>query len=149
MSTKKYHIGYTQGVFDLFHIGHLNLLNNAKKYCDILIAGVNSDKLVKSYKNKQPVIGEDERAEIVRNIKAVDKVFIVDTLDKEQVLSHIKFDAVFIGSDWKNSERWNKTENALKKYNVDVVYLDHTDGISSTLVQKRILNGKNGNESKQ
>ena len=70
-------------LFDLFHIGHLNLLNNAKKYCDILIAGVNSDKLVKSYKNKQPVIGEDERAEIVRNIKAVDKVFIVDTLDKE------------------------------------------------------------------
>ena len=126
MSTKKYHIGYTQGVFDLFHIGHLNLLNNAKKYCDILIAGVNSDKLVKSYKNKQPVIGEDE-----------------------QVLSHIKFDAVFIGSDWKNSERWNKTENTLKKYNVDVVYLDHTDGISSTLLQKRILNGKNGNESKQ
>ena len=149
MSTKKYHIGYTQGVFDLFHIGHLNLLNNAKKYCDILIAGVNSDKLVKSYKNKQPVIGEDERAEIVRNIKAVDKVFIVDTLDKEQVLSYIKFDAVFIGSDWKNSERWNKTENTLKKYNVDVVYLDHTDGISSTLLQKRILNGKNGNESKQ
>ena len=79
---KKYKIGYTQGVFDMFHIGHLNLLNNAKLYCDYLKVGVNSDNLVSEYKHKTPVINENERRIIVENIKAVDECFVVDTLDK-------------------------------------------------------------------
>ena len=129
---KKYKVGYTQGVYDMFHIGHLNLINNAKEYCDYLIVGVNSDELVQDYKNKKTVINQEERAKIVGNIKAVDQSIIVDSLDKEEILDDIQFDVVFIGDDWKGTPRWNATEAALAKHGVDVVYLKHTDGISST-----------------
>ena len=132
---KKYKVGYTQGVYDMFHIGHLNLINHAKEYCDYLIVGINSDRLVEEYKHKHTVINETERALIVKNIKAVDDVIITDTLDKEETLSKIHYDAIFIGDDWKGSERWNATEEALAKHGVDVVYLKHTDGISSTILR--------------
>ena len=132
---KKYKVGYTQGVYDMFHIGHLNLINQAKEYCDYLIVGINSDNLVKEYKKKNTVINENERAAIVSNIKAVDEVIIVDSLSKEAVLKKKPFDAVFIGDDWKGSDRWNETEKVLAKYGVDVVYLKHTDGISSTILR--------------
>lgn len=138
MELKKYKVGYTQGVFDLFHIGHLNLLNNAKDMCDFLVVGVNSDDLVKSYKNKLPVIRESERVEIVKNIKAVDKAIITNTLDKEQILQKIKFNAIFIGDDWYGSERWINTEKVLDKHGVKVVYLKYTGGISSSEIKKRI-----------
>lgn len=137
---KKYKVGYTQGVYDMFHVGHLNLINHAKEFCDFLIVGVNSDALVKSYKNKQTVINENDRWFIVSNIKAVDKCLIVSTLDKEELYHKLKFDAVFIGDDWKGSERWVKTEKTLAAYNVDVIYLPHTPDISST-----ILRGCHGN----
>ncbi len=136
MNKKKYKIGYTQGVFDMFHIGHLNLINNAKKQCDYLIVGVNSDTLVSEYKNKIPVIGECERAEIVRNLKAVDECVIVNTLDKLDIHSKIRFDAVFIGSDWKGNERWNKTELDLAKVGAKVEYLDYTPNVSSTCLRE-------------
>lgn len=132
---RKYKIGYTQGVYDMFHIGHLNLINAAKQNCDYLIVGVNSDTLVQSYKKKTPIINEVYRAEIVRNLKAVDECLIVSTLDKEAILREIKFDAVFIGDDWMGNSRWVETEKILKKYGVDVVFLPHTDGISSTQVR--------------
>ena len=132
---KKYKVGYTQGVYDMFHIGHLNLLNHAKEYCDYLIVGINSDKLVEEYKKKHTVINEQERALIVSNIKAVDEVIIVDSLDKKTILKQKPFDAVFIGDDWKGSERWNATEKELAEFGVDVVYLKHTDGISSTILR--------------
>ena len=83
---KQYQLGYTQGVFDMFHIGHLNLLNHAKDCCERLIVGVNSDELVRSYKHKAPVIPEEERRLIVENIKAVDRAVIADTLDKVEML---------------------------------------------------------------
>lgn len=129
---KPYRIGYTQGVYDMFHVGHLRLINHAKEQCNYLIVGVNSDELVQSYKNKLPVIPQEERAEIVRNIKAVDECVIVSTLDKAEILQDFRFDAVFIGDDWKGHPRWEQTEEELKQYHVDVVYLPHTDGISST-----------------
>lgn len=132
---KQYKIGYTQGVFDMFHIGHLNLINHAKEFCDFLIVGVNSDKLVEEYKKKRTVINQEERAIIVANLKAVDEVIIVNSLDKEEILKDIHFDAVFIGDDWKGSPRWNATEEALAKHGVDVIYLKHTDGISSTILR--------------
>ena len=132
---KKYKIGYTQGVYDMFHIGHLNLINHAKEYCDYLIVGVNGDELVKSYKNKIPVIKQEERRTIVANIKAVDKCIIVDTLDKVELWNQIHFDAIFIGDDWKGNPRWEKTEKDLRTYGAEVVYLPHTDGVSSTMLK--------------
>lgn len=130
---KKYKIGYTQGVFDMFHIGHLNLINQAKKCCDYLIAGVNSDNLVAEYKNKLPVIPENDRAAIIRNIKAVDKCIIVNTLDKIAIQNDLHFDAIFIGDDWKGNPRWEQTQKDLAKLGIDVVFLPHTPNISSTL----------------
>lgn len=132
---KKTITGYTQGVFDMFHIGHLNLLNNAKAQCDRLIVGVNSDALVRSYKNKTPVVSEEVRKTIVENIKAVDQARIVDTLDKVAVREKIPFDVIFIGDDWKNSQRWADTREALKEYGVEVVFLPYTQNISSTILR--------------
>lgn len=132
---KKYKIGYTQGVYDMFHIGHLNLINQAKEWCDYLIVGVNADDLVYSYKNKIPVIKENDRASIISNIKAVDKCIIATTLDKIEILKEIKFDAIFIGNDWKGNPRWEKTKIDLQKYGVDVVFLNHTPNISSTYLR--------------
>lgn len=137
METKKYKIGYTQGVFDMFHIGHLNLLNNAKKQCEKLVVGVNSDKLVEKYKKIIPNISEASRLEIVKNIKAVDDALIVDTLDKNEIYKMVQFDAIFIGSDWKGNERWKRTEEDLKTVGARVVYLQHTDGISSTILREK------------
>ena len=133
---KKYKIGYTQGVYDMFHIGHLNLINQAKERCEHLIVGVNSDQLVERYKNKTPVICQEDRRTIVANIKAVDQAVIADTLDKTEMLKQLGFDAVFIGDDWKGSERWQKTEEELSRFGVDVVYLAHTPDISSTALRK-------------
>lgn len=132
---KKYNIGYTQGVYDMFHIGHLNLLIHAKSYCNFLIVGVNSDSLVRSYKHKNPIINENDRSFIVSNIKSVDQCLIVSTLDKENLYHELKFNAVFIGDDWKGTERWIQTQQVLSQYGVDVVYLPHTPDISSTLLR--------------
>jgi glycerol-3-phosphate cytidylyltransferase len=132
---KKYKIGYTQGVFDMFHIGHLNLINRAKEQCDYLIVGVNSDDLVKTYKKKETVIKEQKRAEIVRNLKAVDECIIVDTLDKMPLCRQLGFNAVFIGDDWYGNPRWMQTKDDLAKIGVDVVFLPHTEGVSSTILR--------------
>ena len=129
---KKYKIGYTQGVYDMFHIGHLNLINKAKEQCERLIVGVNSDRLVEEYKHKRTVVDERDRAEIVRNIKAVDECIVVDTLDKLVTMKQLHFDAIFIGSDWYGNARWIETSKILSKFGVDVVFLPHTEGISST-----------------
>lgn len=132
---KKYKIGYTQGVYDMFHIGHLNILNRAKEQCEFLVVGINSDKLVESYKHKTPVINETSRMEIVRNIKAVDKVVLADTLDKNVQHEIIGFDVVFVGSDWEGNPRWEATKNEMKKIGVDVIFLPHTDGVTSTMLR--------------
>ena len=135
---KKYKVGYTQGTYDLFHIGHLNLLNHAKEQCDYLIVGINTDRLVKEYKNKDVIIPDYERAKIVEAIKSVDEVVLTDTLDKNEIAKRIEFDAIFIGDDWKNNERWIKTKEDMNKLGIDVVFLPHTDGISSTDIRAKI-----------
>lgn len=132
---KPYRRGYTQGVYDMFHMGHLNLLNRAKEKCDYLIVGVNTDRLVQEYKHKTPVIPENERVEIIRNIKAVDEAVLCDTLDKEKALEEHHFDVIFIGDDWKGNPRWEKTKEAMAEKGVDLVFLPHTDGISSTILR--------------
>lgn len=140
MTQKKYKIGYTQGTFDMFHVGHLNLLKHAKEFCDILIVGVNSDELVKEYKNKTPIINQNERAEILQAIRYVDNVVISTTLKKVEMHKWIHFDAIFIGDDWKGNERWAQTEQELKACGADVVYLKHTAGVSSTMLREKTNN---------
>ncbi len=124
-------IGYTQGVYDLFHVGHLRLLQNAAARCDRLIVGINSDRLTEEYKNHKPVIPEEDRREIAAGIRGVDEAVIADTLDKREMWEKLHFDVIFIGSDWKGNERWKKTEEEMTKLGVKVIYLPHTDGISS------------------
>ncbi|MBO6304045.1 MAG: adenylyltransferase/cytidyltransferase family protein [Selenomonadaceae bacterium] len=137
---KRYRIGYTQGVYDMFHIGHLNLIKHAKERCEKLIVGVNTDNLVEKYKSRKTVIPENERVEIVRNLKDVDEALLVDTLDKLALYEMLSFDAVFIGSDWKGNARWENTEKVLSTQGVDVVYLPYTPNVSSTIL--RLEKGK-------
>ncbi len=133
---KRYKIGYTQGVFDMFHIGHLNLINNAKKFCDYLIVAVNSDELVKEYKHKIPVINQEERRYIVENLKAVDEAVIAETLDKAIQLKKYCFNAIFIGDDWKGNARWEATKEEFAQMGIDVIFLPHTEGVSSTNLRR-------------
>lgn len=135
---KKYKVGYTTGVFDMFHIGHLNIIRRAKEQCDFLIVGVSTDEVVQSYKNKTPIIPFSERIAIVEAIKYVDKVVPQKSMDKMEAWKELKFDALFHGSDWKNSDMYNKIENEFKKVGVDVVFLPHTEGVSSTMLVKKI-----------
>ena len=134
---KKYQLGYTQGTFDMFHIGHLKLLRNAKMQCEKLVVGVNADELVYQYKNKVPVINENERMEILRELRSVDEVVICHSLKKIDMWKQIHFDAIFIGDDWKGNDRWRQTEIDLAPLGAKVVYLKHTDGISSTLLRTK------------
>ena len=141
---KKYKRGYTAGVYDMFHIGHLNILKNAKNQCDFLIIAVTTDELCYQRKNKYPIIPFKERFEILKSIKYVDYVVSQKDMDKISAIKKFNCDVVFVGSDWKNSESWNELEKQLKKINVDVVYLQHTDGISSTILRNKITQkGKN------
>ena len=133
---KKYKIGYTTGVYDLFHIGHLNLLHQASELCDYLIVGVNTDQLVNEYKHKQPVVNERNRAAIISELRCVDRVVLCNTLSKTDAWQLLHFDAVFIGSDWKGNERWQQTERDLQPLGAEVVYLQHTEGICSTLLRE-------------
>ncbi len=135
---KKDIVGYTTGVFDLFHIGHLRLLQNAKSQCDRLIVGVSTDELVETYKNKKPIIPYEERVEIVSALKCVDEVVPQKHRDKVASYHEIKFDIMFVGSDWKGSELFNQVESELAGYDVDVVYFDYTNHVSSTLLKSTL-----------
>nr|WP_320050597.1 adenylyltransferase/cytidyltransferase family protein [uncultured Desulfuromonas sp.] len=131
-------IGYTSGVYDLFHIGHLNLLRNAKSMCDKLIVGVTTDELV-SYKNKRAVIPFHERIEIVRSIKYVDAVIPQYTMDKFEVWNKVKYDIMFVGDDWYQTEKWKELDKKFNEVGVKIVYFPYTKGISSTLLNDVLL----------
>ncbi len=143
--TKKEIVGYTAGVYDLFHIGHLNLLKNAKSRCDKLIVAVTSDKAAE-YKGKKPFIPQNERIEIVSAIKYVDKVVIQDDLDKVKAHDVYQYDVLFVGSDWQGTDKWNRYEQELEKRGAKVVYLPYTQQTSSTILQNTIK--KFNNETK-
>mgnify|MGYP004503950023 FL=1 len=134
---KKYKIGYTTGVFDMFHIGHLNILKRAKAMCDYLIVGVSTDEVVQEYKHKSPVIPFEDRLAIVEAIKYVDKAIPQVTMDKMVAYKELHFDALFHGSDWKDSTMYDEIEKSFSAIGVDVVFLPHTDGISSTLIRDK------------
>jgi len=131
-------IGYTTGVYDMFHIGHLNVIRRAKEQCDYLIVGVSTDELVQKEKNKTPVIPYEERAAIVSAIRYVDEV--VPQIDKNKLAAweRCHFNKMFVGSDWQGTPQWKKFEEQFKPLGVEIVYLPHTDGVSSTQLTKKI-----------
>ena len=145
----KYKVGYATGVFDLFHIGHLNLLRSAKQITDKLIVGVSTDQLVHSYKDKYPVIPFRERIEIVKSIKYVDQVVPQDNLDKVLAFQTIGFDALIVGDDWKGTSRWDEYENRFAELGVAIEYLPYTNTTSSTLLRKVITNLSENSETPQ
>ncbi len=138
MAEKKYKIGYTTGVFDMFHIGHLNILKRAKEKCEYLIVGVTTDELCITRKNKKPIISQAERVEIVGAIRYVDEVVLQEDMDKLASVKKYNIDAVFVGSDWKDTDDWNAYEEQFAEVGCTVVYLDHTDGISSSILRDKL-----------
>ena len=126
-------------MFDLFHIGHVNVLKKAKSMCDKLIVGVSSDNLVFKYKKKKPIISFQERSKIVKSIKYVDHVIKQNTLDKVKILKKYKFDVMFVGDDWYNTPKWKTIDDQFKSEGVKIIYFPYTKGTSSTKIN-RILN---------
>lgn len=137
-------IGYTTGVFDMFHIGHLNILRRAKKQCDYLIVGVSTDELVQKDKNKTPIIPFENRCAIVEAIRYVDQV--VPQVDKNKFGAWEKyhFNKMFVGSDWQGTSQWNEFEKQFEPYGVEIIYLSHTEGISSSMLRERLNKKDNG-----
>ena len=129
-------IGYTTGVYDMFHIGHLNILRKAKEQCDYLIVGVSIDSLVESEKHKKPIIPFNERYAIIEAIKYVDKVIPQVDKNKFSIWEKYHFNKMFVGSDWKGTPIWNSFEKQFEPVGVEIIYLEHTEGISSTLLRK-------------
>lgn len=135
---KKYKIGYTTGVFDMFHIGHLNILRRAKEQCEVLIVGVSTDELTMEYKHKKPVIPYKERKAIVEAIRYVDQVVPQTSMDKVAAWNQLHFDAIFHGDDWKGTSMYNEIERKLQEVGCDLVFLPHTQGTSSTLLSQTL-----------
>ena len=130
-------IGYTTGVFDLFHIGHLIMLKNARSLCDKLIVGVSTDDLV-TYKGKRAVIAFEERLEIVRSIKYVDAAIPQSTMDKIEAWNRLKFDVMFVGDDWFNTPKWKVLDKQFQALDVRIIYFPYTKGTSSTLINRTL-----------
>lgn len=128
-------IGYTTGVFDLFHIGHLNILRNAKLECDYLIVGVTTDELSRQEKGKEPIIPFVERMEIVEAIRYVDDVVPQTSYDKMEAWNNLRFDVMFVGDDWKGSEKWNVLEREFAEVGVSIHYFPYTRQTSSTKIR--------------
>ena len=128
-------IGYTTGVFDLFHIGHLNILKRARLECDYLIVGITTDELTMSVKGEKPFIPFEERMEIIESIKFVDEVVPQTNYNKMEAWNNLKFDRMFVGDDWKGTKEWIKIEKDLSQYNVEIIYFSYTLHTSSTILR--------------
>lgn len=142
---KKYKIGYTCGVFDLIHVGHLNLFERCKQFCDTLIVGVCDDSYVTDVKHTFPVISEENRLRMVKALKCVDDAFLVnieETNDKLLAWEKFHFDVLFSGDDWKGSERYTLTEKQFNEIGVSIEYLPYTQGVSTSGIKKEISKNK-------
>ena len=138
---KKYKRGYTAGVYDMFHVGHLNVIMNAKEHCEHLIVAVSTDEVVEANKHKTPIIRYEDRVRIVEAIRYVDEVVPqTDYADKIGAAKKYNIDVMFVGDDWKGTEKWNRIEKELNEIGVDLVYLPYTQSISSTMLRERIGN---------
>jgi len=130
--------GYAPGAFDLFHVGHLNLLKHAKNRCDFLIAGVVSDEVLRSQKGVTPIIPLAERLEIVRNIRFVDDAVAAVVPDKLDIWRELRFDVFFKGDDWRGTEKGERLEREFAAVGVEVVYFPYTRSTSSTALRKAL-----------
>ena len=136
---KKYKVGYTCGVFDLLHLGHLNLFERCKEMCEYLVVGICNDDYVINVKHKKPFYSEEERIRMVSALKVVDKVILVnteETNDKMKILKKIDFDVLFSGSDWKGSERYIQTEKQFAALGKVIEYFPYTENISTTQIKE-------------
>ena len=135
-------IGILPGVFDMFHIGHLNIIKSAKNSCDYLIVAVNTDEFVKIYKNKTTIIPYEQRAEIIRSLKYVDEVVPRNGEAEIDLIKNYNANIIFSGDDWKGSDRYKKLieDLNLEKINAEIIYFKYTDGISTTLLKEKIKN---------
>ena len=131
-------IGYTTGVFDLFHIGHLNILEKAAKECDYLIVGVTASETVKKYKDRYPITSLEDRMAIVRAIKYVDRVVVQENMDKVEAWDKYRYDVIFHGDDWKNSPMYNEIERKLSDLGVKMKFFKYTDTTSTSSLKLKI-----------
>lgn len=129
-------VGYTTGVFDMFHIGHLNILRNSKLACDYLIVGVTTDELSIREKSKSPIIPFSERMAIVENIIHVDMVVPQSSFDKFEAWKNLRFNIMFVGDDWKGTEKWNNLEAQFRDVGVTVHYFPYTQHTSSSKLRQ-------------
>ncbi|GAA3298011.1 adenylyltransferase/cytidyltransferase family protein [Streptomyces cinereospinus] len=128
-------LGYAPGVFDLFHVGHLNILRRARGHCDRLVAGVCADDLVERLKGRPPVVPLAERLEIVRSVRYVDETFVATVDDKIEIWRSVGFDVIFKGDDWAGTGVWTRLEAEFSEVGVEVVYFPYTAHTSSTLLR--------------
>ncbi|MFD0005226.1 MULTISPECIES: adenylyltransferase/cytidyltransferase family protein [unclassified Streptomyces] len=128
-------LGYAPGVFDLFHVGHLNVLRRARGHCDRLVAGVCSDDLVVRLKGRPPVVPLAERLQIVRSVRYVDETFVATVDDKMEIWKEVGFDVIFKGDDWLGTDVWTTLETEFARVGVEVVYFPYTEHTSSTLLR--------------
>ena len=139
METKKrFKVGYTTGTFDLFHVGHLNILEKAKENCEYLIVGVSTDELVKEYKGELPVISWEDRIRKISALKCEDKAIPQRTMNKLDILKDIQYDVLFHGDDWKNTEMYNEIEEKLAEKNISCVYFPYTKSISTQSIKEKV-----------
>lgn len=136
--SNSFKIGYTTGTFDMFHVGHLHILQRAKAMCDYLIVGVSTDELVQSYKNKQPIIPFSERISIIESTKFADLVIAQENRDKIAAFERLHFDVMFVGDDWKGDPLFAEVEKYLNAHGAEVVYFPYTQGVSSTVLRKKV-----------
>jgi len=133
-------IGYAPGAYDLFHIGHLNLLRKAKSQCDFLIAGIVSDEVLTAHKGVTPVIPLDERMEIVRSIGCVDAVHAAMTNNKLEIWRDLRFNLLFKGADWQGTSKGDQLERDFASVGVEVVYFPYTASTSSSALRRALEN---------
>lgn len=134
MTTQR-RIGYVPGVFDLFHIGHLNILKRARAQCDHLIAGVVIDTAVEKMKGYRPIVPFEERLEIVQAISCVDEAVTDTSRDKRVVWAEHRFDIIFKGDDWKDTDKGRLLEAEMAEVGASVIYLPYTQHTSSTMLR--------------
>ena len=130
-------IGYTTGVYDMFHVGHLNILRRARSLCDYLVVGVTTDELAASRKGRTAVVPFLERVEIVQNVRYVDDVVPQAHMDKMEAWRNVRFDVMFVGDDWKGTPAWDQLEKDFAQVDVGIVYFPYTEAVSSTLLRSR------------